>query len=253
MIAIYNIATSRFNDNIYTLNSISTSLTQELIISSNQTLIIPRGYTLNISSGGGQIDNSGAIINYGTLTIDGTLNSTGIINNEFGGTITNNNTINNNGKILNRNTYSGPGYLYGNFPLNVNGGTYNSLKLVGCVGGGNIYTNYGDGTWNPQASVENWSSITSSASGQYLAACVGGGNSIYTSNDYGNTWSPSQTSTTDGKPWNTIASSASGQYVVACYSPGNGGGIYTSNDYGVTWSITSALSLVWNSVASSSY
>jgi photosystem II stability/assembly factor-like uncharacterized protein len=75
---------------------------------------------------------------------------------------------------------------------------------------------------------------------------------IYTSNDYGNTWSPSQTPSTDGKPWNKIASSASGQYVVACYSDGNIGGIYTSNHYGVTWYITSALSLVWNSVASSS-
>ena len=213
MASITDIATSRFNDNIYTLGISPFTLTNNITISSNQSLIIPRGFSLDILNTT-QINNYGAIINYGILTIDGYLISTGTINNEFGGTVTNNNSLINNGKFLNRNIYQGQGVLYGNFPLNVNGGTYNSLKLVGCVGGGNIYTNYGDGTWNPQASVENWSSITSSASGQYLAACVGGGNSIYTSNDYGNTWLPSQIGTVN-QNWYSIASSASGQVLVA--------------------------------------
>jgi len=247
MASISTIASSRFNDNIYTLATTPFSTTSSITISSNQKLIIPKGYTLVIINST-RFDNNGTIINYGTLIINGYLTSTGIMNNEFGGTITNNNTLENTGKILNRNIYQGQGLLYGNFPLNVNGGTYNSLKLAGCVLGGNIYTDYGDGTWTPQASVENWGSITSSASGQFLAACVNPGNSIYTSQDYGNNWSPSQIGTVN-QNWYSIASSASGQFLVASVQFG---GIYTSKDYGASWSITTAPSgPCWLSVASS--
>lgn len=102
--SVYNIAKTRFNDNIYTLTTNPTVLYYDITILPNQSLIIPKGFTLDISSNNGQIDNNGAIINYGTLIIDGVLNSNGIFNNEFGGSmIIPSGTINiNSGNFINR-------------------------------------------------------------------------------------------------------------------------------------------------------
>ena len=119
--SITTIATSKFNDTIYTLNITPSQVSNQISILSNQKLIIPKNYTLDISANGGQIDNSGAIINYGTFIIDGSLNSSGIINNEFGGDISNNGFINNTGTFINRSVFTGNNVI-GNAIINKNGG-----------------------------------------------------------------------------------------------------------------------------------
>ena len=85
--------------------------------------------------------------------------------------------------------------------------------------------------------IADWWAITSSSSGQYLAACQSNGY-IYTSHDYGVTW------TNIGSIsllWHGITSSSSGQYLAVCGitdtvsgTPYNGC-IFISNDYGVSW------------------
>ena len=241
MASISTIASSRFNDNIYTLGTTSFTLTNNISISSNQTLIIPQGFTLDISSNGGQLDNSGSIINYGTLTINGILNSTGTIHHEFRSIIKNNNTIQNNGKLSMRSNYTGNGYLYGNFIsksiIDNSRMIYDSLKLVACVYGGYIYTsNYSINNrevWTPQNIIDgskNYVAVASSANGQHLITCVYYGY-IYTSKDYGITWTP-RNITNGLKNYNSVSSSETGQYLVACVY---GGYIYTSKDYGITW------------------
>jgi hypothetical protein len=85
-------------------------------------------------------------------------------------------------------------------------------------------------TWTAQNSTNaTWYSIASSASGQYLAAAAYNG-LIYTSPNYGATWTPRAGSGT--RNWYCVASDASGQYLVGVVY---GGQIYTSSDYGVTW------------------
>jgi hypothetical protein len=94
----------------------------------------------------------------------------------------------------------------------------------------------------------NWHSIASSSSGQYLVACVDGGN-IWTSADYGTTWTSRIGSGTD--LWMSVASSSDGKYLAAVqYS----GPIWTSTDYGATWSSNTGPGyyMPWTSVASSS-
>ena len=75
----------------------------------------------------------------------------------------------------------------------------------------------------------NWTGITSSSSGQYLAAVTGVGE-IYTSSNYGASWSESNPNPSKG--WNSIASSSSGQYLAAGPKNVSGTtiyrGIYTS-------------------------
>lgn len=77
------------------------------------------------------------------------------------------------------------------------------------------------------ATNQQWTSITSSSNGMFLAACVNGGG-IYTSNNYGNTWI--QTSATN-QQWKYIESSSDGSFL-ACITSFE---IYISNNYGSTW------------------
>jgi photosystem II stability/assembly factor-like uncharacterized protein len=59
---------------------------------------------------------------------------------------------------------------------------------------------------------------------------------IYTSNDYGVTWTRNTTSSLN-KPWTSISISKSGQYQTVCYGyyDGTYGEIYVSNTYGNIW------------------
>jgi hypothetical protein len=107
-------------------------------------------------------------------------------------------------------------------------------------------------TWTlTSAPSASWQSITSDSTGQYLAAAAVSSNSeggIYTSSDYGSTWT--RTSASILINWESITSDSTGQYLATSV---NGGGIYTSSDYGVIWTRTSAPTLVyWGPITSDS-
>jgi hypothetical protein len=116
-------------------------------------------------------------------------------------------------------------------------------------------TDNGQYVWSQTTTApsEDWFSVTSSSTGQYLAAVVYGSGTFYTSNDYGSTWS--QTSV-PAEYWRSIASSSSGQFLAAAAcggACGGVGGIYISSNFGSMWTQTSAPSdLTWTGVASSS-
>lgn len=95
--------------------------------------------------------------------------------------------------------------------------------------------------WAPQNTPKGWSCLTSSASGQLLAATSSAGR-IYTSSDYGVTWLPRDSST-----FGPITSSSNGQYLVSGTWRNQ---IYTSSDYGATW-IAHGPTGQWLGVASS--
>lgn len=77
--------------------------------------------------------------------------------------------------------------------------------------------------------VQNWLSVSVSASGKYQSAIEEYGD-IYISNDFGTTWIPRKNIGTSLT--NNIKISLTGQY----QSAANGTEIYTSNNYGLTWS-----------------
>jgi hypothetical protein len=90
-----------------------------------------------------------------------------------------------------------------------------------------------------------------SADGKYLAAATNdfnppGNGDIWTSSDYGHTWTDQAAS--GDHQWSSIVSSSDGSHIVAAAYNGN---IYASSDYGVTWSQTSAGSRSWYAIASS--
>jgi hypothetical protein len=92
--------------------------------------------------------------------------------------------------------------------------------------------------------TRTWSAIASSSSGQYLAAAVNlymvtsaEIGSIYTSSDYGATWTLQRNSPAD-MTWTSIASDSTGRYLAAAAS--QGGTIYTSSDFGVNWTMRSS-------------
>jgi hypothetical protein len=91
---------------------------------------------------------------------------------------------------------------------------------------------------------QNWIRIALSASGQYQTA-VTEGNQIWTSSDYGVTW----TTRENGRSWYGISLSSTGQYQTAVAYGGNL--IYTSSDYGVNW-VGRADGRQWYSVSISS-
>lgn len=82
-----------------------------------------------------------------------------------------------------------------------------------------------------------WNSVTTSATGQYVAAVsLAGANRV--SSNFGVSWTNTNLYSTSY--WISVTSSTTGQYV-ACASSLSGGYIYISNLYGFgTWTITSA-------------
>jgi photosystem II stability/assembly factor-like uncharacterized protein len=99
----------------------------------------------------------------------------------------------------------------------------------------------------------NWRYMCSSSSGQYLAAALFPGG-IYTSSNYGYTWSKTNAPDGSNVAWNAVCCSSSGQYMCACNN--SDVGIYISSDYGQTWSLKNILGTnpaeSWNAVCISS-
>lgn len=125
-------------------------------------------------------------------------------------------------------------------------------------GDGRIYTlesapgaAFGTGAWIEQNEVQMWRSIASSADGRMLVAAAhrdgatsqqGGG--VFTSDNYGVTWTPRSTLAVSAY---RVASSADGKNLAMAERFGK---IYTSTNFGVTWS-AGASEGGFNSVASS--
>jgi hypothetical protein len=109
--------------------------------------------------------------------------------------------------------------------------------------------NYGT-TWTQTSEIAtNWQSVSVSLTGQYQTAVVYGGG-IYTSNNYGTSWTL-QTGAPTKAYWYSVSISSSGQYQIAC---ANLGSVYTSNTYGTSWIQQTGLpaKAYWRSVAISS-
>lgn len=91
--------------------------------------------------------------------------------------------------------------------------------------------------------ILRWESVSMSSTGQYLtalASSIPGNSGIYTSSDYGLTWSQLiNTNNTITPPWNraAVSVSSSGQNQIACvFSESIGKGwIYISFDFGTSW------------------
>jgi hypothetical protein len=77
-------------------------------------------------------------------------------------------------------------------------------------------------------------SITSSASGQYLAAAGAGYGGIYVSADNASAWTLSSAPLGN---WGSVTSSSNGEFLAGTVYDG---GIYTSADYASTWTLTAA-------------
>ncbi|HRY52046.1 MAG TPA: sialidase family protein [Candidatus Paceibacterota bacterium] len=120
-------------------------------------------------------------------------------------------------------------------------------------------------TWTQASAPSNtWSSVACSADGARLVAATApayppGGDSalfvdglIYTSPDWGVTWTPTSA---PSNSWSFVASSADGTQLVAVAAVdpkyGGDGSVYASSNSGVTWTKTSAPSNNWTSIASS--
>src|SRR5579859_7569408 len=90
-------------------------------------------------------------------------------------------------------------------------------------------------TFTPTAApAQNWTCIASSADGSKLAAAASYGY-LYTSTNFGQTWTAAVT-TTNGpepeRPWTGVASSADGSKLVAV---ANFNPIFLSTNFGQTW------------------
>jgi hypothetical protein len=96
--------------------------------------------------------------------------------------------------------------------------------------------------------VQNWISVSVSSTGQYQTAVVNTSGQIYTSSNYGSSWSPPRDSV---RFWRAVSLSSSGQYQTAVVS---GGLIYISSNFGETWSASAndsrSLSVVYGKDAS---
>ena len=107
------------------------------------------------------------------------------------------------------------------------------------------------------SSINNWSAISSSASGTKLVAAVNGGY-IWTSANSGVTWTQQNGVNGSGsRYWSSVASSADGTKLVATVgytvnSANQSGYVYASSDSGVTWAQqNNSGSRKWSSIASS--
>ena len=107
------------------------------------------------------------------------------------------------------------------------------------------FLTYNNVNWNQSSAASaNWEAIASSSDGSRLVAAILGGG-VWTSHDYGTTWS--QASSLPSAQWRAVASSADGTHLVAAVF---GGGLYTC--YGTTWTLSGNTSPYnWSSIASS--
>lgn len=106
-----------------------------------------------------------------------------------------------------------------------------------------ISNNYGEtftqNTTLGPSGITSWLSIDMSSDGKYQSAC--GFGIVATSNNYGGTWSPINSNTSDNlfglfgndaTAWNSISVSSSGQYQIVTSFDSK---IFISSDYGKTW------------------
>jgi hypothetical protein len=126
--------------------------------------------------------------------------------------------------------------------------------------GGLVYVSTNSGLdWALSGAVTNkcWSSVASSADGAKLVAASGNValtanhyGSIYTSQDFGTTWTSNKVPVLQ---WNSVASSADGTKLVAVAAESaiSDGLIYISTNSGVNWISNNVPSDTWVSVASS--
>jgi len=148
-------------------------------------------------------------------------------------------------------------------------------KLAAVVNGGHIYTSTDLGAnWTDRSTAGSgiagdkyWQSIAMSDDGKYLAAVVGGssgdGRHIYTSDNYGVTWTDRSTAGSGiagDKNWQSIAISDDGQELAAVVGGASGDGrhIYTFSNSEATWTNRStatgseiAGNKIWISIAMS--
>ena len=108
-------------------------------------------------------------------------------------------------------------------------------------------------TYTPITSAVAFTSISCSASGQYVTAVTAsasGTPGTYVSTNYGVTFTLVNNTPLSAANMTAVALNASGQYQVAV---SNASGIYYSTDFGVTWTITSSTALsgsnTWTAVA----
>ncbi len=111
-------------------------------------------------------------------------------------------------------------------------GQYIAIQGIGSRNRIFIFTN--NGASNREVTIlssrsSTWTDVTSSSSGRYLAACYRS-SFIYTSSDYGDTWTRAILSS---GAWVPITSSISGQYLATCEVVL--GHVSTSSNYGASW------------------
>lgn len=121
-----------------------------------------------------------------------------------------------------------------------------SFNFISCVNNGYIYNSLNNATdWYQRASINNWSSITSSNDGTRIAACVNGGY-IYTSTNGGDNWI--EQTNAGLRNWTSICSSHDGVILIACATNDN---IYMSTDSGYNWNSINSNSYNWSDISCS--
>lgn len=105
----------------------------------------------------------------------------------------------------------------------------------------------------PFNDLVTWTSVAMSGDGsKMVAAEIGGtlpgeatGGFIYTSTDFGVTWT--KNTSAGNRLWSSVTSSTDGNNLAAAV---DGGKIYQSSDSGITWTATGSISAAWNAMAS---
>ncbi|MGA1047434.1 MAG: WD40/YVTN/BNR-like repeat-containing protein, partial [Minisyncoccia bacterium] len=101
---------------------------------------------------------------------------------------------------------------------------------------------------NREYDDHNWVACDMSSDGKYMAATEGTGE-IYTSQDYGATWTKNEALIVTDKQWQDISISANGQFQTAIEKNGY---VYISIDYGISWNISPepiVTNLNWQSIS----
>ncbi|HNR31137.1 MAG TPA: sialidase family protein, partial [Candidatus Hydrogenedentes bacterium] len=132
------------------------------------------------------------------------------------------------------------GYGAGGWRIGQGAGQTIDTGQIGTLGFGGIY-------WTDRGMAGIWSAFASSSDGSKLLACDGSMPSkLYTSADFGASWTLRRTGG-EVRSWWSVASSSDGTKLVACVLSGQ---IYTSTDSGATWTPRDS-NRSWCGVASS--
>jgi photosystem II stability/assembly factor-like uncharacterized protein len=128
----------------------------------------------------------------------------------------------------------------------------NDANIIAATTSGDfIYISNNSGiTWTSKADKANWIDISISANGQYQAAINQSG--IYTSNNFGDSWT--YISSFTGSNFTAITNTKDGGQIFVCESskelgapPNNRGYLYFSNDFGATFNrLADETSVIYN-------